>query len=179
MTLSQKWGLKKLSDVFFERKLFKSQTENLEHDFQEANVSMYETLEHLNSSAVNEKWKKQTKMGGQIQRDVPPGIIYSRKQEQTAQTQKQKAPKSLCPFHEIQSLKPSTKLKQHEKMHIMFSRKNRIYNEVSCELSTFAPPYWTIPTRKHTDFIIDQLMKHPLTHTCTSSPKSFLCSLLQ
>lgn len=41
--------------IFFERKMFKFQTENLEDDFWKANVSIYETLKYLNLSARNDK----------------------------------------------------------------------------------------------------------------------------
>lgn len=38
--------------------MFKSQTENLEHDFWKAQVSLYETLKYVNPSTGNEKLKK-------------------------------------------------------------------------------------------------------------------------
>ena len=67
-----------MSDISFERKMFKSQTENLERDFLEANVSVQETLKYLNLSAGNEKWGKNRQRWGDKYSEMF-SIIYSSK----------------------------------------------------------------------------------------------------
>lgn len=68
---TEREGLERLRGVLFERETFKSQKEHLQHAFWKANVSASETLNYVNPSAGNAKWKKEIKTGRQIERDAP------------------------------------------------------------------------------------------------------------